>query len=83
MIEELCLVIGDLIGVGGNSVKFGAVVLNEGGPALFQEGTREDVTQVAVGLIRIRTRNKSRFPQGDFVHPAPLPPFELHDQGQE
>jgi hypothetical protein len=33
MIEEFRLVIGNAIGVGGDSVAFGAIVLNEGGPA--------------------------------------------------
>jgi hypothetical protein len=57
VIEELCLVVGDPIGMGGNAVAFGAVVLDEGGPVLFQERAREGVAQVAVGLVGIRAGN--------------------------
>lgn len=40
VIEKLFLVEGDPIGVGGNSVAFGTVVLDEGGRVFFQQRAR-------------------------------------------
>ena len=73
MIQEFRLVIGDAIGVGGNSVAFGTVVLDEGGNIFFQQSPRKCIAQVAVGLIGVGAGNQPLLPQGDLSTQPPSP----------